>query len=58
LIAIQDCIAKVSALAGVRAICGNALEILPTLTLPADALVYCDPPYLLETQQKSSLLQI
>jgi DNA (cytosine-5)-methyltransferase 1 len=46
-----DCVAKVSALAGVRAVCGNALEILPTLTLPADALVYCDPPYLLETRK-------
>jgi DNA adenine methylase len=45
------CVAKVSALAGVRAICGDALEILPTLTLPADALVYCDPPYLLETRK-------
>ena len=33
-----------------RAICGDAISILPTLTLPADAVVYCDPPYLLSTR--------
>jgi hypothetical protein len=27
------------------------LEILPTLALPADAVVYCDPPYLLSTRK-------
>lgn len=35
----------------VQAIHGDAIAHLPELTLPADALVYCDPPYLLETRQ-------
>lgn len=39
------------AAAGVSAICGDAISILPTLTLPADALVYCDPPYVLSTRK-------
>lgn len=29
---------------------GDALQILPTLHLPADALTYADPPYLLQTR--------
>jgi len=33
-----------------RAICGDAISILPTLTLPDDAVIYCDPPYLLSTR--------
>ena len=37
--------------AGDVAICGDAISILPTLNLPADAVVYCDPPYLLSTRQ-------
>ena len=41
-----DCRQKAPTLALV----GNALEILPTLALPADAVVYCDPPYLLSTR--------
>lgn len=37
--------------AGVIAMAGDALGILPGLALPADAVIYCDPPYLLETRQ-------
>ncbi len=46
-------IAKAGAEAGVKAIAGDALELLPTLvsTLAADAVVYCDPPYVLSTRQ-------
>jgi hypothetical protein len=44
-------LAIAGAVAGVRAICGDAVEILPTLALGDDALVYCDPPYLLSTRQ-------
>ena len=33
-----------------RAICGDALTILPKLALPADALIYCDPPYVHSTR--------
>ena len=45
-------IARVSAEAGVQAIVANALQALPVLipTLPADAMIYCDPPYLLSTR--------
>lgn len=46
-----DLIAKIDAETGVNAICGDALSILPTLTLPADAVVYCDPPYVLSTRK-------
>jgi len=34
-----------------RVIQGDALEVLPTLTLTAETVVYCDPPYLLSTRQ-------
>jgi DNA adenine methylase len=37
-------------LPAVSAICGDAISILPTLTLPADAVIYCDPPYLHSTR--------
>jgi hypothetical protein len=30
---------------------GDALAILPTLALPAETVIYCDPPYLLSTRQ-------
>lgn len=36
--------------AAVRAICGDALKILPKLPLVDDAVIYCDPPYLLSTR--------
>jgi DNA adenine methylase len=36
---------------GLSVICGDAISILPTLTLPAEAVVYCDPPYLLSTRK-------
>lgn len=36
--------------AAANAICGDAISILPTLTLPADAVVYCDPPYVHSTR--------
>jgi DNA adenine methylase len=45
------CIAKAGAEAGVHAIAGDAISLLPTLALPADAVIYCDPPYLLSTRQ-------
>jgi len=44
-------VAKVGVIAGCDAICGDALEILPTLDLPPDALIYCDPPYVLSTRK-------
>src|ERR1051325_4835685 len=47
-----DLIAKAGAEAGVIAIPGDAISKLPALTeaLPADALIYCDPPYPLSTR--------
>ena len=50
-------IAKVgvaSGVPGVHAIVGDALELLPVLEWPADAVIYCDPPYLLSTRQGRS----
>lgn len=49
----RACIAKLSAEAGVNAICADALQALPVLipTLPADAVIYADPPYLLSTRR-------
>jgi len=46
-------IVKAGAEAGVSAIAGDALELLPALApaLAADAVIYCDPPYLLSTRQ-------
>ena len=35
----------------VHAVAGDAISLLPELTLPAAAMVYCDPPYPLETRQ-------
>jgi hypothetical protein len=39
--------------AGVKAVVGDAFKWLPDLAawLPADAVVYCDPPYVLSTRQ-------
>jgi DNA adenine methylase len=42
---------KASAEPGVRAIPGDAISLLPELALPAGALVYCDPPYVLSTRK-------
>ncbi len=47
-------IAKAGAEAGVNAIAGDAISTLPKLALSADAVVYCDPPYLLSTRQGRS----
>ena len=46
-------LAKAGAEAGVQAVAGDALELLPELApaLTAEAVVYCDPPYLLNTRQ-------
>lgn len=44
-------IARAGAEAGVSAICGDAISVLPKLALPAEAVVYCDPPYLLSTRK-------
>ena len=45
-------IARIGAHRGVQAIQANALDALPVLisALPADAVIYCDPPYLLSTR--------
>jgi hypothetical protein len=47
----RDLTAKAGA-EGVIAQCGNALELLPGLSLwlPPDAVIYCDPPYPLATR--------
>ena len=47
-----DPIARVGVDAGVQAIVADALEALPVLipSLPNDAVIYCDPPYLLSTR--------
>lgn len=47
----RSCIAKVGAVTGVNAICGDAIKLLPTLALVDDAVVYCDPPYVLSTRK-------
>ena len=44
-------IARLGAEGLTHAIHGDSLVLLPTLALPADAVVYCDPPYLLSTRQ-------
>ena len=46
-------LAGASAAPGVRAIYGDAISILPSLKefLGPDSLVYCDPPYLLQTRR-------
>jgi hypothetical protein len=46
-------IVKAGAEPGVNAISGDALRILPALkpALPADAVIYCDPPYPLSTRK-------
>lgn len=50
-------VAKVGDAAGVKAIVGDALKVLPDLfqCLPPDAVVYCDPPYLHSTRTKRLL---
>jgi hypothetical protein len=47
-----DLLAKAGAEKGVIAEPGNALKLLPGLALwlPSDAVIYCDPPYLLGTR--------
>lgn len=49
-----EVIARVGDCACVIASCGDALEIVPTLTLPADAVAYIDPPYPLGTRKGRS----
>ena len=45
-------LAKAGAEAGVRAITGDAISILPELVpFEPDTVVYCDPPYVLSTRQ-------
>lgn len=50
---VPDLIAKAGAETGVHAISGDALEQLALLApaLAAEAVVYCDPPYVLSTRQ-------
>lgn len=49
--------AKLGVAAGVRAIVGNSVLMLPEFFawLPPDAVVYCDPPYMLGTRTKQLL---
>jgi DNA adenine methylase len=49
-----DLLARVSAEHGVIVQCGDALSLLPglSLLLPIDALVYCDPPYPLNARRR------
>jgi len=42
---------------GTTALCGNAFELLPQLGLKPGALVYADPPYLLETRKMREYYQ-
>lgn len=46
-------IASVGAAAGVEALVGDSLELLPLMlpNLPNDTVMYCDPPYLLSTRK-------
>lgn len=46
-----EVIARVGNAAGVIAHCGDALSIIPTLTLTADTVAYFDPPYPLATRK-------
>lgn len=41
---------------GVTLICGDAISWLSTNAIPDDALVYCDPPYLMETRRSKRAL--
>lgn len=43
-------IAKIDPEAGVSALVGDAISLLPKLPLTADSVIYCDPPYLLSTR--------
>jgi DNA adenine methylase len=45
------CVEKITQTPAVRPLLGKAQDLLPTIYLPADAVVYCDPPYLLDTRQ-------
>lgn len=47
---VPGCLVKAGAETGVSAICGDAISTLSKMTLPAAAVVYCDPPYLLSTR--------
>lgn len=49
---VPDLLTKAGAEKGVIAQAGNALQLLPRLALwlPSDAVIYCDPPYLLGTR--------
>lgn len=42
---------EVTSGAGVELIHGDAIALLPRLALPPAGVVYCDPPYLLETRR-------
>lgn len=46
-------LAEAGAVTGVRAIYGDAMRILPQFAplLAASALIYCDPPYVIETRR-------
>lgn len=56
---ISAAVARLGDAAGVRCLVDNALTRLPSLFtwLPADAVVYCDPPYLLTTRTKQMLYE-
>lgn len=46
----QRILTSYPALRASEIICGDTLSLLSTLTLPADAVVYCDPPYVHSTR--------
>lgn len=45
------CLEKIAQTPAVRPLLGKAQELLPSIYLPTDAVVYCDPPYPLDTRQ-------
>lgn len=45
------CLDQIVQTPAVRPLLGKAQELLPHIYLPSDAVVYCDPPYPLDTRQ-------
>jgi DNA adenine methylase len=45
------CLASLIQSETVHPLLGSAMDLLPSVYLPEDAVVYCDPPYLLSTRQ-------
>jgi DNA adenine methylase len=45
------CFERLPASRNVRPLLGDALELLPSIPVPSDAVLYCDPPYVHATRQ-------